>query len=242
MRTDGVRRASSAVSNNFDVPLNGTWPVPNRVARDGAVKAPQLRNVELTGPYFHTGSYLTLRQVVDFYMRGGDFPVTNAEDRDPNLVRIDLQSFGFGTTIGLPPQFQDGVPDAISQYAVFPDVNASTPEPGHLTPEHLKIALVKYLLSMTDRRVKFEMAPFDHPELFIPLDGTAPDNTFARQGFLDIDDNPLTGTPNVVPANPLFRHIAAVGAAGSPNPLPNFLGISSEPSADCVSQPSHFCR
>lgn len=29
--------------------------------------------MELTGPYFHTGSYATLRQVVEFYNRGGDF-------------------------------------------------------------------------------------------------------------------------------------------------------------------------
>ena len=40
----------------------------------GKFKVSTLRNVELTGPYFHTGGYLTLRQVVDFYNRGGDFP------------------------------------------------------------------------------------------------------------------------------------------------------------------------
>ena len=81
-----VRSNQSGVAGNFAFPSQGTWPVPNRVLRDGAFKAPALRNVELTGPYFHTGSYLTLRQVVDFYMRGGDFPVTNAESRDPHIV------------------------------------------------------------------------------------------------------------------------------------------------------------
>jgi len=40
----------------------------------GKFKVPTLRNVELTGPYFHTGGYLTLRQVVNFYNRGGDNP------------------------------------------------------------------------------------------------------------------------------------------------------------------------
>lgn len=39
----------------------------------GRFKTPGLRNVELTGPYFHNGELLTLRQVVDFYNRGGDF-------------------------------------------------------------------------------------------------------------------------------------------------------------------------
>ncbi|MEH1930069.1 cytochrome-c peroxidase [Nostoc sp.] len=50
------------------------------VVADGAFKAPGLRNVELTAPYFHNGSQATLEQVVDFYSRGGDFgglPILN---------------------------------------------------------------------------------------------------------------------------------------------------------------------
>jgi cytochrome c peroxidase len=43
-------------------------------AVDGAFKIPGLRNVELTAPYFHNGSMLTLSQVVEFYTRGGNFP------------------------------------------------------------------------------------------------------------------------------------------------------------------------
>jgi cytochrome c peroxidase len=43
------------------------------IAVDGAFKAPGLRNVELTAPYFHNGGYLTLESLVDFYSRGGDF-------------------------------------------------------------------------------------------------------------------------------------------------------------------------
>ena len=95
------------------------------MARNGAVKAPQLRKVELTGPYFHTGSYLTLRQVVDFYVRGGDFPTTNAEDRDPNLVDLTSQAFGFGSTVGLPVEFQEGLPDVITQYGAMPSAGAT---------------------------------------------------------------------------------------------------------------------
>lgn len=41
---------------------------------DGEFKVPTLRNTELTGPFFHSGKYLTLRQVIDFYDRGGDVP------------------------------------------------------------------------------------------------------------------------------------------------------------------------
>jgi hypothetical protein len=57
------------------------------LAVDGAFKIPGLRNVELTAPYFHNGGEMTLRQVVDFYSRGGDFD--NAE-KSPNLDTLNL--------------------------------------------------------------------------------------------------------------------------------------------------------
>ena len=40
--------------------------------------------------------------------------------------------------------------------------------------------LVKFLLALTDPRVKYERAPFDQPEIFVPIDGLAGDNTPAR--------------------------------------------------------------
>jgi hypothetical protein len=240
--------AQTAIPVNFAGPLNGTWPFENRVARNGAVKVPQLRNVELTGPYFHTGSYLTLRQVVDFYVRGGDFPVTNGEERDKDMVNLTMQAFGFGATnntANLPPELQDGFPDSLSAYGPMPDTESATsrdtftnlPTPEYATQEDAKISLVKYLLSLTDQRVKFERAPFDHPEIFIPLDGAAPDNGLlpgthpgGRQGFLNNLDNGL------------FRLVPAVGAGGSATPLNGFLGVTTNPLANCVSEISHFCR
>ncbi len=48
-------------------------PGADTLGADGAFKTPGLRNVELTGPYFHNGGAATLRQVIDFYSRGGDF-------------------------------------------------------------------------------------------------------------------------------------------------------------------------
>jgi cytochrome c peroxidase len=38
----------------------------------GAFKTPTLRNVELTAPYMHDGSQKTLREVIDFYNKGGE--------------------------------------------------------------------------------------------------------------------------------------------------------------------------
>jgi cytochrome c peroxidase len=38
----------------------------------GAFKTPSLRNVALTAPYMHDGSLKTLKDVIDFYVRGGN--------------------------------------------------------------------------------------------------------------------------------------------------------------------------
>lgn len=59
-------------------------------AADGAFKVPTLRNVELTGPYFHNGGQATLRQVVDFYNRGGDFSDQNLRTLAPEIRPLGL--------------------------------------------------------------------------------------------------------------------------------------------------------
>jgi cytochrome c peroxidase len=63
-----------------------------RVAVAGSFKAPDLRNVALTPPYFHNGGQLTLGQVVDFYNRGGDFHERNIETLDPDIQTLGLTS------------------------------------------------------------------------------------------------------------------------------------------------------
>ncbi|MBI4871627.1 MAG: VCBS repeat-containing protein [Candidatus Riflebacteria bacterium] len=84
----------------------------------GAFKVSSLRNIELTGPYFHNGGKATLDEVMELYDRGGDFP---------NSTIIPL---------GLTNQEE--------------------------------AALKAFLLALTDERVRWESAPFDHPELLVP--------------------------------------------------------------------------
>ncbi|MEP6900860.1 MAG: cytochrome c peroxidase [Actinomycetota bacterium] len=60
----------------------GRQLVTNNQADAAQFRTPTLRNVELRGAYFHNGNFTTLRQVVDFYNRGGDF---NAPNKDPNV-------------------------------------------------------------------------------------------------------------------------------------------------------------
>jgi cytochrome c peroxidase len=230
----------SGNAGNHEYPSQGTWPVPNRVIRNGAFKAPPLRNVELTGPYFHTGSYLTLRQVVDFYMRGGDFPLTNEDNRDPHIVDINRQAFAFGRTAGedlaelvdfgfLIGSFADGLPDPAFLYEAMPDTTHPI-SPEYASPESAKVALVRFLLALTDPRVKYERAPFDHPEIFVPIDGTAPENTAGRATLVSLSGVPCPGVPvELNPGPECFRQVPASGAGGLQNPLTNFLGISSTP-------------
>lgn len=182
----------------------------NRVGFMGSIKAAGLRNVELTGPYFHNGGKLTLMQVVDFYSRGGDFPNVNAIHRDFNIMNLeeDIQT--------------------------------------QLTPE-MELALVDYLLTFTDERVRNEQAPFDHPEVFVPLDGRAPENTFGRPGFVAGTIGDCLG---ILGAGACFRQIPAVGAGGvAPLGLPaadGFLGVNvgdrNAPNCSVALGPiSHYC-
>lgn len=78
--------------NGVCEPQDPILPAFQRVAVDGAFKTPGLRNVELTGPYFHNGGVATLRQVVQFYNRGGNFCRLNSKDLDKSIVPLGLSA------------------------------------------------------------------------------------------------------------------------------------------------------
>jgi cytochrome c peroxidase len=65
----------------------GRFVVTGNPVDRGAFRTPSLRNVELRGPYFHSGRFDTLEEVVDFYNRGGDF---NAPNKSPLIVPLGL--------------------------------------------------------------------------------------------------------------------------------------------------------
>ena len=116
----------------------------------GTFKTPNLRNVELTGPYFHTGSKATLEQIIEFYTFGGDYSA-------PALV-----PWG--------------------------------PDPMERT------AMPALLKALTDDRVRFERAPFDHPELCVA-------------------SAPKSSDPN---AGERWAAVPEVGARGNRVPLQTF--------------------
>jgi hypothetical protein len=112
----------------------------------------------------------TLRQVVQFFNRGGNFCGFNHQDLDQRIKPLGLSR-------GQEEQ------------------------------------LVDFLVSLTDRRVKYQKAPFDHPEISIPEHG------LATSAF---------GT----------RTIEAVGAHGSYHPLRPFLDLDPQ---DAIYTPKGRC-
>jgi hypothetical protein len=143
-------------------------PPAEPIAVDGAIKVPGLRNIELTAPYFHNGGLLRIRDVLEFYSRGGDIRPQLSLDGSLEIAPLVIL---------------DSTPDELD-------------------------ALEAFLRSLTDERVRYARAPFDHPELFVP-DGHVGDS---RRVF--------GGRHRA--ARDRLMHVPAVGRAGGV-PLPNFL-------------------
>jgi hypothetical protein len=129
-----------------------------------------LRNVELTGPYFHTGSKSTLEQIVDFYTVGGDY------------FSGSLRRWG--------------------------------PDPSE------RAAMPAFMKAFTDDRVRFERAPFDHPELCVSIGHSGDDKGVKPQA------------PGSRTAEDKWALIPAVGAQGNRVPLQTFeellLGVGND--------------
>jgi len=146
----------------FGAPLFPAAPAPGG---NGAFKSPSLRNVELTGPYFHTGGAATLEQVVEFYARHGDVTGGNI------APGID-------------------------------DVNLNQQE---------RAQVVEFLKALTDDRVKFERAPFDHPSLCVPV------------GYEERVPGVLTPDASLPSAGAdTFALVPAIGRSGNTVPLQTF--------------------
>ena len=58
-------------SNNILDPDEGRFTSTKLPVHKFAFKTPGLRNVALTAPYMHNGSFKTLEEIVDFYNKGG---------------------------------------------------------------------------------------------------------------------------------------------------------------------------
>src|ERR1041385_3483848 len=156
-----------SVQDNFMGPVDPH----ERVAADGAFKTPSLRNVELTGPYFHNGSIASLQDVVEFYTRGGNFHDENEKDLDPDIHRQSALA-------------------------------------GHPMRQ---LALVAFLKALTDERVRWSRAPFDHPELTV------------NQGAVGNELSVFADLRIAGQAQDQTLTLPAIGRSGASTPLRPFL-------------------
>lgn len=83
----GFNLTNNTFANNGLVSADaGRTRVSEKPEDEGKFKVPTLRNVALTAPYMHDGSLATLRDVVDFYSKGGQgHPNTDPTIRPLNL-------------------------------------------------------------------------------------------------------------------------------------------------------------
>jgi cytochrome c peroxidase len=136
---------------------------------NGSFKTSGLRDIDLTGPYFHNGGQATLEQVVDFYSRAGDFGQNN------------LRTLNLSTT--------------------------------------QRVALVAFLKALTDDRVRYERAPFDHPQLCVPTghaDAGSSDPAYphaAAESWAEVSAVGSSG--NAVPLQTFEEMLKGLGADGS---------------------------
>jgi cytochrome c peroxidase len=87
------------VDPNLNPPLGAVPECDNRANVDGTFKTASLRNVELTGPFFHSGGKGTLMQAVQFYNRGGDFAARNIDNLDPDIQPLGLTPAQMGSLV-----------------------------------------------------------------------------------------------------------------------------------------------
>ncbi len=163
----------------------------DRFAVDGSFKVPGLRNVELTGPYFHNGGQGTLEEVVEFYNRGGDFARSNQNELDPNI------------------------------------------KPLGLTADD-KAALVAFLKSLTDERVRTEQKPFDHPQLCLANAPAGMPGLAECTRAKPAPAAPPSSTPVVAPAPPPSAPVIAP----SPPPSAPVVVPAPQPSAPVLAPAS----
>ena len=143
----------------------------------GAFKTPTLRNIALTEPYMHNGRFLSLRQVLDFYSFD-----------NPDLIPADaIYNPDLHPDMGRLPLNDDGVVDGGDGQKI------------NVVQIQDAESLLFFLLCLTDPRVQFEKAPFDHPSITI-----------------------VNGFSNSDPTSEFAFEVSSVGASGHQTPPPQF--------------------
>ena len=146
----------------------------------GAFKTPSLRNIALTEPYMHNGRFISLRQVLDFYSFD-----------NPDLIPADpIYNPDLHPEMGRLPLNDDGV---------IGGAGGAGGGKINLVQIQDSESLLFFLLCLTDQRVRYERAPFDHPSIRV-----------------------VNGFSNANPNDEYAFEVTSVGAAGYKDPPSEF--------------------
>jgi len=163
----------------------GRFSVTGAPPDRGAFRTPSLRNVDLRGPYMHTGQFDTLQEVIDFYDRGGDF---NPPNKSPLIQPLGLSAQQKAALLAFvqrpltDPRVENELPP-FDRPLLFGESNLAPVTIGAPTPGNG---------GALPRAIAFEPAWIDNPSLTIGMEnglGGAP--TFL---MVDIAPSPA-GTP-----------------------------------------------
>ncbi len=73
----------------------GLYEITQNPADRWKYKTPSLRNIALTAPYMHNGAFSSLKEVVEFYNRGGEAN----ENLDPLVKPLGLNEDEIGALV-----------------------------------------------------------------------------------------------------------------------------------------------
>lgn len=150
----------------------------------GAAKVPQMRNVALTPPYTSSGMFSNLRQMIQFYNRSSnrrDITVLGDPDAEGTGC-IDGDNSGTGV-LGNQSYAELQQPTGQNCHSNLMlgigniglldcEAEGQTCDPA----SDDIAALIRFLKSLTDRRVQCDQAPFDHPGITLTVGHSNNDN------------------------------------------------------------------
>jgi len=151
-----------------------------RVAVDGSFKTPTLRNIALTAPYFHNGGYATLRSVVEFYNRGGNFPNNNQADLDADIVPLGLTSSEIDALVAFMVALTD---DRVTKHAAPFDHPELIIPNGHVGDKNSVVSTSSSAANGTFAKDE---------SLVIPVVGRNGYQNNEVRNFLNIDQTPIS--------------------------------------------------
>ena len=181
---------------------NGVDPFGNSLSIIKLLQAQNATYVKVPGNALNCGATV-INNPSGYPLLSGPLSTTentfvDATYKTPGLRNVELTA----------PYFHNGGKATLMQVLEFYDDGSNFPgnptlapaiKPLGLSPAQMR-AVVAFLLSLTDERVRSQKAPFDHPQLFVP------------------NGDSTVGTDNLI-------EIPATGAAGGA-PLQRFMGLN----------------